>query len=78
MKGTWGKRVFGWVRRGQKYTRFYISVDLDSGLTVYRTKVVENDQLDRANFNLYGYTLDKMVEEIDKNLHERHQTWMQQ
>ena len=77
MEGTWGRRVSGSVSRGKRYTKFYVGVRMDNGCVVYQYIVVPNEELEQDP-ELYGFTLDKIVKNLDERLKARHQLWLTQ
>jgi hypothetical protein len=76
MQGTWGRRVFGTVKRGPKYTRFRLEVKLDNGCTIYETQHVNNNELELFE-GLYSFMLDEMTYRLEERIEERAQTWAQ-
>lgn len=76
MVGTWGRRVFGTVKRGPKYTRFRLEIKLDNGCTIYETQLVSNLEIDDFE-GLYGFVLDQMTDRLAKRIKERAQIWAQ-
>lgn len=77
MQGTWGRRVFGVVVKGPKFTRFRLEVKLDNGATISSNIVVPNNELEQFD-KLYGYTLNEMVKSLDQRIKERSQMWASQ
>ena len=77
MKGTWGRRVYGSVIKGAKYTRFHLEVRLDNGVLTQCNIIQSNHDLERFP-DLYGFVLDRMTKEIDQRIHERFQEWMRE
>lgn len=72
MKGTWGRRVYGSVRKGAKYTRFRLEIVMDNDCTIYETAVVPNDELEQYP-TLYPWTLNNLTEKLIKRLEARAQ-----
>jgi hypothetical protein len=70
MEDRWGRRVYGKVQRGPKYTRFRIEIELANQCVFHETHIQANDQLDRYP-KLYGWTLDLMTEKLIKRVAER-------
>lgn len=70
MKGTWGRRVYGTVRKGIRYTRFRLEITLQNDLVIYEVRHVPNDELDMYP-NLYAWTLNNMTEKLHTRLVDR-------
>lgn len=67
MQGTWGRRVYGKVSTGTKYTRFRLELVLQNDATIYETTHVANDVLEKYP-NIYKWTLDNLTEKLDERL----------
>lgn len=70
MKGTWGRRVYGSVRKGPKFTRFVISIELANRVTAYESMYITNKQLELQP-RIYGWTLDELTRRLEKRVEER-------
>lgn len=69
-EGRWGRRVYGRIQKGPKYTRFYLSIAITNGLIVQRVAMVPNNELESFS-GLYKFTLDKMVRELEAQYNRR-------
>lgn len=76
MRGTWGRRVFGRVERGPKFTRFHLEVEV-AEMLAERGWVVSNDELERQP-DLYGWVLDMLTDNIGAQLLSHHKVWMRE
>lgn len=72
MEGTWGRRVYGSVKRGAKYTRFRLEFVLTNDCIFDIVMVQSNDTLDQYP-RLYGWTLDEMTEKLAQRVEARPQ-----
>jgi len=72
MKGTWGRRVYGSVKKGAKYTRFRLEITLTNDCVFNETQLVPNDELEQYP-TLYKWTLDNMTEKLIKRVEARPQ-----
>lgn len=75
MEGTWGRRVYGTVTKTPRTTRFRLEVTMDNGCTIFETKILSNEELDRFP-RAYGLTLDYLTAKLDARLAQRFQEWM--
>lgn len=73
MEGRWGRRVFGRIQKGRKYTRFYLEITVSNGLVIYRQIMVPNHEL-RGFPGAYKFTLDKMTYELEQHYLNRNYT----
>lgn len=64
------ERVFGEVKRGKKFTIFRVEVRIGNGTHVYQA-IRETNQNLEAFPGLYGFILDKMVDQLEKRISER-------
>lgn len=72
MEGRWGRRVYGSVKRGAKYTRFRLEFTLTNDCVYDIVMHQSNDTLDQYP-NLYGWTLDNMLEQLTSRVEARPQ-----
>lgn len=70
MKGTWGRRVFGTVTRGRKFTRFQLELRLQNNCVMTETQLVSNEKLEQYP-KAYGYALDLITYKLEMRLAER-------
>lgn len=68
MEGRWGTRIFGFVERGHQATRFCLIWTQDKEQTVTLDRLVNNNELELARFNLYGEILNKLSAEMEQQL----------
>lgn len=64
MKGTWGRRIYGFVKKEDDRTRFHLEMDTREGEHISSTYFILEEELDAYPW-LYGQTLDTMVAEIE-------------
>jgi hypothetical protein len=65
MEGTWGRRIYGTVKRGDVFTTFYLEMATHSNNVIICRIIVPNEDL--VDFpGLYGETLNRMVEKLDR------------
>lgn len=72
MKGTWGRRVYGSVKKGTKYTRFRLEMTLTNDCTFFETHLQSNESLEQYPA-LYGWTLDLLTDRLNKRVEARPQ-----
>lgn len=68
MKGTWGKRLFGRIWSEEPFRIFELTIVL-GGITFTSKAEVLEDDFDHVP-GLYKYTLDKLVEDLEKHVVE--------
>lgn len=64
MEGTWGRRIFGTVHKGASTTRFHLVMETREKEIITQINYASNDDLEQFP-ELYGLTLDLMVQAID-------------
>lgn len=72
MIGTWGRRVYGTVVKGPKFTRFRLDIVLDNQCTFSETCIRRNVDLERYP-HLYSWTLDGMTAKLTRRIAQRAQ-----
>lgn len=77
MENTWGRRVHGSVKKGAKFTRFHLEVRMENNVVATCTIMIPNNELELYP-KLYPFTLNRMTEDLDKRITERHQKWMRE
>lgn len=65
VRGTWGRRVYGHIKKGAVETEFQIRVNLREGYVIGSTILVENVDLIEAP-GTYKDILDMMVIDIER------------
>lgn len=75
MKDTWGRRVWGEVRKGPTHTRFRLEIKLQNECIFYQVIRIPNNELELYP-KLYGFTLDRMTEKLDERVKSHHEEWM--
>lgn len=66
MEGTWGRRVFGNIRRTRNNTFIYLEITMGRG-HISANRVVLNRSLDNSK-GLYKRILDEMTRELEAKL----------
>lgn len=67
MEGTWGRRVFGTIKKGPTETIFELSLETREGFVIGSTILVENQDLEELPY-VYKDVLDMMVIDIQRAL----------
>lgn len=67
------KSVFGRIEKGPKHTRFTIWVTLKNQLVIYRTIAIPNEEIQRARVDVYKFTLNTLVRDLDDHIKGRAQ-----
>lgn len=62
-EGRWGRRVYGRIQRGPKYTRFHLEMTMHNDLVIQRDVIVPNCDMEVSG--VYKFTLDTMTREIE-------------
>jgi len=72
MRGTWSRRVFGRVIKGDNFTLFTLEISLSTGV-FKRLDLVENEELHRTP-GLYKQTLDELTQAIQLDINNSKKT----
>jgi hypothetical protein len=67
MEGTWGRRVYGCVQRGERNTKFYLILETREGKMIYQGFFAGNADLEQYPA-FYGEILDMLVVNIEQAL----------
>lgn len=67
MEGRWGRRISGFITRGSAITQFVLQLETREGNFITSSHRASNEDLEEFP-ELYGITLDKMVESIEEAL----------
>lgn len=67
MKGTWGKRIYGSVKRGETSTWFRLTLTTRNGNFIMESFHARNEDLDKYP-SFYRSILDTMVERLESAL----------
>ena len=62
------EKAFGRITQTPKYVYFYLEVECPNGLVVFRRRAVIKSDFRWARVNLYSWTLNSMVREIEEQL----------
>lgn len=68
MEGSWGRRIFGTVKKGDQVTEFHLEMRTRDGQFITSTFRASNEDLEQWPGE-YGLILNKMVESIDQMIH---------
>lgn len=67
MDGRW-RNVYGQIKRGPKFTRFAIQVELSNGLIATRVVSIGNHELETSRVDCYKWVLNGIVRDLDKQV----------
>lgn len=73
VQGTWGRRIYGRITTSGLHKRFRLEMETQEGQVLTQQYLVPISDL-RAMPDLYGTVLDRMVEEIEKQLQRSNNT----
>lgn len=67
MEGTWGRRIYGEVRKIDDRTLFTLFMNLREGRSIQVSAFGNNEDLERYS-NLYGLILDRLTQQLQQRL----------